>query len=543
MPISRIVLKQIGLFGGLVLLSWLQRGELSSGKQNRTGKFWYPEGSVRPVATGYVAFQPPTGAAPTPIALGGVQHHNGGGRIDKGSYWLEYRAMPGSVRFNYTPRVVLKAMTTGKDLQLEKFPPFALIPGDLAMYFSQGVANDEYEALLARGWSHLNSRDVFGANGGSAGVSNPNRPGRDIPWTRRAHMTQPNNFDWIPDFKEGKPLSPQQLEQLVPWIMGDGVSNYFTDGQPPQWHLLDWEFKYNDQTWTYLADYYHRAYRDRYLMSWMGYAQMGIHRLKTFDAWSQVSYYHLTDWVDSGNVNCSDGNPQHLENWKRLWHNDFWGVLQTLHKTEWMRRNHPTVTVLNGYMTAYEDGAGGNQLHFDYYKLHPSLAENGPIWGLLAARNAPGQPGGFVAWNSAHAREPLTSEQYAMCGMLRLSFHNPVRRSPRYQWVKPQVSFDGGKTWLQQADIEGNLTFSALVHRQERGSDRVKEPVVRCLVTPEYVTVYAQNPYYDAPLAQTVKIRIPGVIEDFVTMHNVRKKVGNLVFNDREMTVAVAKRR
>lgn len=538
---SRSWLKQTGLLGLVLLFAWVQRGELSVGKQNRTGKFWYPNGPT-PQTQGFIPLlASPAADDPTPLSLGGVVHHNGGGRVDRGAYWLEYRSMPGSTHFRYTPRVVLKTMTRGVDLQLEKFPPFRLTPNDLAMYFSQGVAKDQYERLLERGWSHLNSRDVFNANGGN--VTDPNRPGRNIPWTRRAHMTQPNNFDWIPDFQQGKNLSPKQLEQLVPWVTGDGVSNYFTDNQPPQWHLLDWEFKYNDQSWTHLADRYHQTYRDRYLMSWMGFSQIGIHRLDTYDAWSQTSYYHLTDWVDSGNVNASDGNPQHLENWKRLWHNDFWGVLQTLHKTEWMRRNHPQVMVLNGYMTAYEDGAGGNQLNFEYYKLHPSLAENGPLWGLLAARDVPGKRGGFVAWNRAHANEPLTSEQYAMCGMLRLSYHNPVRSVEKYQWVKPQVSYDGGKTWLQQADIEGKLEFSALEHRQERGRERVKEPVIRCLVTPDYVTVYAQNPYHDAPVAQTVKIRIPGVIEDYVTMHNMRKKVGNLVFNDREMTMAVARRR
>lgn len=539
MPL-RTSFKQAGLLGLVFGFAFLMSGELSTGKQNRTGKFWYPAGEMPP-PPGASPPQSPTVEDPTPLNLGGVLHHNGGGRVDRGTYWLEYRPMPGSARFRYTPRVVLKTMTRGVDLQLEKFPPFRLTPNDLAMYFSQGVAKDGYERLLERGWSHLNSRDVFNANGGNA--SDPNRPGRNIPWTRRAHMTQPNNFDWIPDFQQGKNLSPQQLDQLVPWVLGDGVSNYFADNQPPQWHLLDWEFKYNDQTWTYLANRYRQAYRDRYLMAWMGFSQVGLGRLGTYDAWPMTAYYHLTDWVDSGNVNCSDGNPEHLENWKRLWHNDFWGNLQSLQKTEWMRRNHPEVSVLNGVMPAYEDGAGGGQLNFDYYKLHPSLAENGPVWGLLAARDVPGRRGGFVVWNRPHPTEPLTSEQYIMCGLLRLSYHNPVRQSTRYQWVRPQVSYDGGKTWVQQADIEGKLEFSALDYRQERGSDRVKEPVVRCLVTPEYVTVYAQNPYHDAPATQTVKIRIPGVIEDFVTMHNIRKKVGNLVFNDREMTMAVAARR
>lgn len=536
----RTALKQIGLLAIVLLLAWFQRGELTVGKQNRSGKFRHPNGNEQRNAAALSSVQPPAGEGPTPLELDGVRHHNAGGRIDRGAYWLEYRPMPGSTRFNYTPRVVLKSMTGGKNLQLEKFPSFSLTPDDLTMYFSEGVAKDGYEALLARGWSHINSRDVFNANGGN--VTDPNRPGRNIPWTRRAHMTQPNNFDWLPEFQQGKALSPKQLEQVVPWVTGDGVSNYFADKQPPQWHLLDWEFKYNDATWTALADRYHREYRDRYLMSWMGFSHVGIQRLPNYDAWPMTAYYHLTDW-QIPNTNCSDGVPEHLENWKRLWHNDFWGNLQSLQKTEWMRRNHPKAAVLNGHMSAYEDGAGGNQLNFDYYKLHPSLAENGPIWGLLAARDTPGQRGGFVVWNRSHPNEPLTSEQYVMCGMLRLSFHNAVRRSEQYQWVQPQISYDGGKTWLQQADIKGKLEFSALDYRQERDGDRVKEPVVRCLVTPDYVTVYAQNPYHDAPTAQTVKIRIPGVIEDFVTVHNVRKQVGNVTFNDREMTMAVARRK
>lgn len=539
MRIAQLVLKPLALLGLILLVAGSQRAGSTAGKPQNLRKFRKPE---IPAPTQAINFVPTDNLLPndtTSVFMNGVPHHNRGGRVDQGAYTLEYRPMPGSGKFKYTPRVVLKAMTTALDLQLNKFPPFALTPDDLTMYFSKGVKNDEYEALLARGWSHLNSRDVFNANGGS--VNDPNRPGRTIPWTRRAHMTQPNNFDWLPDFQGGKALSPTQLEKLVPWVLGDGVSNYFSDNQAPQWHLLDWEFKYNDQTWTYLADRYHRDYPNRYLMSWMGYSQVGIERLSTYDAWSQISYYHLTDG-QIPDTNCSDGVPEHLENWKRYWHRDSWGILQTLHKTEWMRQNHPSVQVLNGYMTAYEDGAGGGKLNFDYYKLHPSLAENGPLWGLLAARNVPGKKGGFVAWNSPVPNEPLTSEQYVLCGMRRLSFHNDVRRSSQYRWAKPLVSFDGGKTWLPQAEIEGKLLYSALDHRQERGNQRVQEPVVRCLITPTHVTVYAQNPYPDAPAVQTLKIRIPGVIEDYITLYNVRKRVGNLIFNDREMTMAVARR-
>lgn len=496
-------------------------------------------------ATSQFQAAPPTTADTTIITMGGVQHKNVNLTVDMGQYNLVYKTMPGSLKFKYTPRVELKAMTTTPDLQLTKFGSFSLTALDVAMYDSKV---DDFTTLLTKGITHVNSRHVFNQNGGNGALSNPNRPHKDIPWTKRFHMTMPNNFDWIPAFQSGQNLSSAQIESLKGWVTGDGVSNYFTDNQAPEWHLLDWEFQYNDGTWTQLANHYKQTYSNKYLHSWMGNFQMSggnltnYPRLTTYDAWPQTGYYHLTDWVNSGNVNCSDGIAQHLDAWKQLWHQDYWGILQSLNRSERFKQLYPNAWAISGYMTAYEDGAGGGQLNHDYYKLHPSLAENGPLWALLGSRSVPGKKGGVVIWNAHHPNEPLTSEQYAIAGFHRLSFHNTVRSSASYQWVKPQISYDGGATWKEQTEIIGFGQLSSLSHRQEREGQTVKEPVVRCLVTTTHVTLYAQNPYDDAPAAQTIKIRIPGVIEDYVTIYRVNRTVSGVTFNDRQMTMAVATR-
>lgn len=474
------------------------------------------------------------------MMLGGVEHRNYNGQIDRGAYVLQYRDMPSSTRFRYTPRVVLKEYTTGHDLQVDKFDPFNLPENDLTMYFSKAGPTD-YEKLLQRGWSHINSRDVFGAGRGNK--NDPNRPGKDIPWTRRAHMTQPNNFDWIPDFQSGRDLSPQQLESLYGWVLGDGVSDYFTDQQAPWMHLLDWEFAYNDRTWTALVDHYRREYgSSRALQSWMGHGQIGYNRQDRYDYWSLVSYYHLVDW-DFSRGKIANASDDDVRKWKALWHADAHNLLQSIAKSEWYAAEHPGSKMLHGYMPNYED-RGGDDLRedrFPWYKLPPHLAETSPVWWLLTSRTNPDHKGGIVIWNSPLPKEPLTSEQQAICGLNRLSFHNPVR-SGRYQWVVPEISHDGGSTYQPQATIQGNRTFSALNFRMERGGMVVREPVIRCLVTPTHVAIYAQNPYPDAPAVQTVKIRIPGVIEDFVTMHNVRRTYAGEPYTDRELTMAVATR-
>lgn len=485
------------------------------------------------------------------LTLGGIEHRNWNGQVDHGEYVLQYRDMPGSTKFRYTPRIVLKEYTTSHDLQIHKLRPFDLARNDLAMYFSKAQEGD-FEKLLERGWTHINSRDVFGAGHGD--VTNPNRPGRNIPWTRRAHMTQPNNFDWLPKFQAGEDLTDAELTQLLPWVLGDGVSNYFTDGQPPQWHLWDWEFKYNRRTWSWLADQYRLAYGvSRFIQSWMGHGQIGFDQQSRYDAWNLVSYYHLVDFNfsqariasaidEKGNV-VHRATDDEIARWKRLWHNDAHNLLQSIAKGEWYSAEHPRSKMVQGYMPSYEDRGGDliEPRHFPWYKLPPHLAESTPIWWMLTSRIDPDLEGGIVLWNSPLKAEPLTSEQYTFCGLGRLAFHNDLRNA-RYEWKVPEVSYDGGQTYRPQAEVKGNKSFSALNFRQERNGQVVREPVFRCLVTPTHIAVYAQQPYPDAPPVQTVKIRVPGIIDDFVTVHNVRQTYAGEDYVNRELTMAIATR-
>lgn len=478
------------------------------------------------------------------ITLGGVDHHNNGGTVDMGDYNLVWRAMPDSTRFKYTPRMVLKSLTTTGDMQIAKFPLFNLTEKDLVMYDARGV--EDFTQLLQKGASHINSRKVFNQNGGSGAVSNPSRPHKDIPWQKRFHMTMSNNFDWIPEFQQGQNLTPAQIESLKGWVTGDGVSNYFTDGQAPQWHLKDWEFQLNGGVWMQLVDHYRAQYGNtRFIMNWMGHGQVGYGYQDKYDAWSIVGYVHLTDWVDSGNRNYSDGDAGHLENWRQLWESDAHNVLQMIGRPEWYSANYPNSPQLHGNMTSYEDGAGGGTYNWAYGNLHPSVAEGGWTWMMLMSRINHNLKGGIVPWDVTAPGRPATTEQLIWCGLRRLAFLNDLRSVP-YTIVKPLVSFDGGSTWLEQAVIDIPPGFSSLGVSSRRGGSPANEPQARCLVTSDYVAVFAQNPHEAAPASQTFRIRVPGLIEDNITVWRESKTLGgfagSLTYKDRELTVAVARR-
>ncbi|MCY7350964.1 MAG: glycoside hydrolase [Cytophagaceae bacterium] len=465
--------------------------------------------------------------------------HNRGGRVDMGTYALEYRQQP-SGHLTYTPRVVVP-LTKGMP-EPDKFPRFDLPSRDRAVYLSQ-CHTDDMEAMLDVGWTHIDERmpahkgEYFLPNTSRAN-RHPARGGKSIPASRRASLMGSASPGTVTDqtFSErnGRVPTESQLNNLKDQAWNWGLADYYEDRNPAQILILDWEFgpasgvsrsKFFgvwDEVARSFAERNRREGRKRIIIQ---VGQMDAPQ-RSFSGYSEITGYLITlPTLPNGQVaNFCD----HPEIWNKDWATWAGWLPQLLGRSEtWADANRNNDQVgITALMSANErasvnncpdKGIADNYLH---YKHRPDIAENMGLWTLLGMRKLPGRTGGYLLWQAPQLGEPLTTEELDMAGNARLSLFNRIRNRTDYVHVAPEVSYDGGRTWLPPATLQHNdfpprEAYSAKI---VRGGVPVREDVVRALYTPDGdVAVFAQNPDPNVP-RHNLHIRI-GKFVDQITVY------------------------
>lgn len=473
------------------------------------------------------------------VAFAATPSHNRGGQVNRGSYSLEYRAQP-SKHLTYTPRVVVP-LTSGMP-EPDKFPRYSLPPRDLAIYLSQ-CYTDDMEAMLDVGWTHIDER--MPTHTGNYFVPNtrrvnrdPARGGKDVPASRRASLMGSASPGTVTEqtFSErnGRMPSDEQLNGLKDQAWNWGLADYYEDRNPAQIVLLDWEFgpavgvsrsKFFG-VWDEVARSFgerNRREKRKRLIAQVGQVDAPQHN---FSAVAEITGYLVTfpELPGGGVANFCD----HPEIWNKDWATWAGWLPQLLGRTEaWTDANRNSDQIgIAGLMSANEKASVNNcpdkgiADKYKHYKHRPDIAENTGIWTLLGMRKIPGRTGGYLLWQAPQRDEPLTTEELDMAGKARLSLFNGIRQRADYVHVAPEVSYDGGRSWLPPATLQHNNfppqeAYSAKI---VRNGTAVKEDVVRALYTPGGdVAVFAQNPDPNVP-RHTLHIRI-GKFVDQITVY------------------------